>query len=275
MRSRSGALLLRQRLHQGTWAPRGVRASLGHVDEEPLPGGFVTVVVRIGDTVRRTQPPDPGFVHALLRLFERRGWSGAPRFLGLDEQGREILSFLDGHVAWEPVQPPAVTSSSSLARVAELVREFHDLTAGTPLAADQEVVCHNDLSPDNTVYRDVGAGLRPVAFIDWDIAAPGARIHDVAHVCWQYLGLGPGITDAVAASARMRLICDAYGLRDRDGLIDTILWWQDRCWHGILAQAAAGNRAMIKLRDSGIAGSVRDEFDWVAGHRAELSAQLS
>jgi len=32
----------------------------------------------------------------------------------------------------------------------------------------------------------------PVAFIDWDLAVPGRRIHDVAHVCWQYLGLGPG-----------------------------------------------------------------------------------
>jgi len=39
-------------------------------------------------------------------------------------------------------------------RVAELVRQFHDLTTGTPLAGDQEVVCHHDLSPKNTVYLD-------------------------------------------------------------------------------------------------------------------------
>jgi aminoglycoside phosphotransferase (APT) family kinase protein len=167
-------------------------------------------------------------VHALLGPFERHGWGGAPLFLGIDEQGREVLSFLDGHVAWQLVQPPAPTSEASLARVASLVREFHELTAGTPLTAGQEVVCHNDLSPKNTVYRDSDAGLRPVAFIDWDIAAPGARIHDIAHVCWQYLGLGPGIADVPAASHRMRLICDACGLRDRDSLVDTILWWQER-----------------------------------------------
>jgi aminoglycoside phosphotransferase (APT) family kinase protein len=70
--------------------------------------------------------------------------------------------------------------------VAELVRQFHDLTAGTLLADGQEVVCHNDLSPKNTVYRDLGRGLRPVAFLDWDLAAPGRRLHDVAHLCWQY-----------------------------------------------------------------------------------------
>ena len=48
-----------------------------------------------------------------------------------------------------------------LAEVARLVRQFHDLTAGTPLAGDQEVVCHNDLSPKNTVYRDDREGMRP------------------------------------------------------------------------------------------------------------------
>ena len=115
-----------------------------------------------------------------------------------------------------------MTGPASLARVAELVREFHDLTAGTPLVAGCEVVCHNDLAPQNTVYRDAGAGLRPVAFIDWDIAAPGARIHDLAHVCWQYVGLGPGIADATAAGQRMRLICDAYGLGDTGRLVDAV-----------------------------------------------------
>src|ERR1700727_3956491 len=117
------------------------------------------------------------------------------RVRGTDGQGREVLSFIDGHVAWEPAQPPSVTSDASLAGVARLVREFHDLTAGTALAGGAEVVCHNDLSPKNTVYRDDGAGLRPTTFIDWDIAGPGERIHDLAHVCWQYLALGPGVDD--------------------------------------------------------------------------------
>src|SRR5215468_11784515 len=99
----------------------------GPMGEQPLPGGFVTTVVRAGNTVRRAPPEDPEFVRALLRLFERRGWAGAPRFLGTDERGREVLSFIDGHVAWEPVQPPSITSDASLARLAGLVREFHDL----------------------------------------------------------------------------------------------------------------------------------------------------
>ena len=35
------------------------------------------------------------------------------------------------------------------------------------------------------MYRDDGAGLAPVAFLDWDLAAPGDRIHDIAHVCYR------------------------------------------------------------------------------------------
>ncbi|WP_338071538.1 phosphotransferase family protein [Actinomadura bangladeshensis] len=185
-----------------------------------------------------------------------------------------MLSFVDGHVAWEPVQPSGVGSDESLARGAELVREFHDMTAATALAGDEEVVCHNDLSPKNTVYRDLGGGLRPVAFIDWDLAAPGRRVHDVAHLCWQYVGLGPGITDVAEAARRMQLICDAYGLVDRSGLVDVILWWQDRCWRGIAAAAAAGDPAMVRLREAGVVGEVQAAHAWVEQHRVELASGL-
>jgi hypothetical protein len=72
----------------------------------------------------------------------------------------------------------------------------------------------------------------------------------------------------------MRLICDAYGLRGRGSLLETILWWQDRCWRGIEARAAGGDLAMTRVRDSGAARSVRDAFGWVTRHRAELATHL-
>jgi len=247
------------------------------MSEYPLPGGSVNTVVRAGDTVRRR--PGGRFVHELLGFFERSGWGGAPKFLGLDEQGREILSFVEGYVPWQAAAPAPVTADTittgtvkadaSLVRVAELVREFHDLTAGTPLAGDAGVVCHNDLAPNNTVYAPDGPGLRPVAFIDWDLAAPGRRIHDVAHVCWQYLGLGPGAAAGPAARG-IRLICDAYRLDGRDEILDVIMWWQDRCWRGIQAGAEAGEEAMVRLRDDGAVREVRAAFEWVAVHRCEL-----
>jgi hypothetical protein len=245
--------------------------------EQHLPGGFVTTVVRAGDTVRRRPSPNAAFVHDLLRLLEARGWDGAPRFLGVDERGREVLSYLEGHVPWAPGagQAAGVASDDSLAEVARLVRQLHDLTAGTPLAGPAEVVCHNDLSPRNTVYRDTGNGLRPVAFLDWDIAAPGARLHDLAHVCWQFLDLGPAVTDLAETARRLRLLCGAYGPVDRGRLVETILWWQDRCWRGIRAKAAAGDPAMRRLRDAGAADAVRAAHAWTAAHRADLEAAVA
>ncbi|SHF12365.1 phosphotransferase [Streptoalloteichus hindustanus] len=244
------------------------------MSEQPLPGGFVNHPVRVGDTVRRRGGRRREFVHQVLTHFERHGWSGAPRLLGVDEQGREILAFVAGHVPWRSPTGDGVDSDASLAAVARLVRRFHDLTEGTPLAGDQEVVCHNDLSPRNTVYRDDGAGPCPVAFLDWDLAAPGARLHDVAHMCWQYLDLGPTVVDLPEAARRLRLLCDSYGLADRTRVLDTVLWWQDRCWRGIEAGADTGDAAMVRLRDAGAVSSVRAAHDWVAAHRTELSAAL-
>ena len=243
--------------------------------EEQLPGGYVSVVTRVGDTVRRTLPAHDDFVHALLRVFAQRRWPGAPRYLGTDAQGREVLSYLPGHVAWAASQPADVWSAASLTLAAALVRQFHDLTAGTALAAGEEVVCHNDLSPRNTVYRDDGPGLRPVAFIDWDLAAPGPRLSDIAHLCWQFLNLGPDIADDAEAARGMRVICDGYGLVDRSRLVETILWCQDRCWRSIVSLARDGDPAMIRLRDAGGAQSVLDAYRWVAGHQRALAASLA
>lgn len=252
----------------------------GRVTEQALPGGYVNVVSLVGGTVRRAGPSRAEFVHRLLDHLASHRWPGAPTYLGLDERGRETLSYLPGHVAWQRDQPADVRSDANLARVAELVRELHDLTAGTELAGTCEVVCHNDLSPRNTVYRDLGAGLRPVAFIDWDLAAPGRRIHDLGHVCWQYLNLGPeswaGADEAgaVECGRLIRVICDGYGLEDRSEVLGAILWWQDRCWRGIDAAADAGEQAMIRLRETGTVTAVQDAYHWTLHHRGVLHDAL-
>jgi hypothetical protein len=61
---------------------------------------------------------------------------------------------------------------------------------------------------------------------------------------------------------------------DRDRGVETILWGQDRSCRGIEDGAAAGDPAMIRLRDSGAARSIRDASDWVAAHRDELAVHV-
>ena len=66
-------------------------------EEVPLTGGRVLRgVVRVGSTVRRPMPADPDYVHELLAHLERCGFEGAPRFLGVDSRGREIVSYIEG-----------------------------------------------------------------------------------------------------------------------------------------------------------------------------------
>jgi hypothetical protein len=235
----------------------------GGVDDMELSGGFVNVVVRRGDAVLRKPGERAEFVHELLRHLD--GWEGAPRFLGVDD-GRERLSFIDGYVAWERPWKAAVTSAGALQSVGRLVRELHDLTAGTALAGEHEVVCHNDLSPKNTVYTEDGS--RAIAFIDWDIAAPGERIHDLAFICWQYAELG----DVERVVPQWKALLTGYGPTDTTNLIPTILWWQSRAAAGIDAEAEAGDPAMLRLRDLGVPADIRRLHDWVRDNAAALEA---
>jgi hypothetical protein len=197
------------------------------VEEIGLPGGFVADAVRVGETVRKAAAPV--FVRRLLGFFEERGWAGAPRHLGRDEAGRDVLSFVPGEVPWRDDAPPL--PDAALAGVARLVREFHDLTTGTELAAGTEVVCYNDLSPRNTVLR----GGVPVALLDRagpGRGGPGLRVHDVAHVCWQFAPLSPAAVVEDAAR-RVRVVVEAYACGVSPAQVGEGVWWgPDLGWAG-------------------------------------------
>jgi hypothetical protein len=68
-------------------------------EEILLTGGRNTAgVVRFGDTVRRPLRGDHNWAHGLLTHLEEQGFDGSPRFLGIDERDREIMSYLPGDV---------------------------------------------------------------------------------------------------------------------------------------------------------------------------------
>lgn len=101
--------------------------------EIPLQGGDVTDgVVRVGDTVRRPASTSTPAVHALLRHLEAAGFDGAPRVVGMDGLGREILTYLPGTTGLRLES----VSDEALAGLALLVRRFHDATAGFPLTME-------------------------------------------------------------------------------------------------------------------------------------------
>src|SRR5262249_39644090 len=137
-----------------------------------------------------------------------------------DEQEREVLSFVDGWV------PPDLDrfSDATVAAAARLLRALHDATAGSALAGEHEVVCHNDPSPCNYVFVAGGA----VALIDFDHAAPGARLRDLAYAGWLWVLSADDDAPAVPEQARrLRLMADSYGIPDGRGLFEAVLRRQE------------------------------------------------
>lgn len=176
--------------------------------EIPLTGGRVTTgVVRIGETVRRPISGDPTLRHQLLAHLERWEFAGTPRFLGTDDRGREILSFLPGEVPSDLGH----FSDAQLSAAAALLRRFHDATVDFPPVREQvaEVICHNDWSPPNAVFRE---GL-PCGMIDFDAAAPGLRLWDLGYSAWLWLDLGNPDFAADEQLRRLTGFADAYGLQ--------------------------------------------------------------
>lgn len=83
------------------------------------------------------------------------------------------------------------------------------------------MVSHNDPGPNNLVFRDE----RPVAFIDFDMAAPGEPLEDLGYMAWAWcISSKPDRQPAELQARQVRRLADAYGLdREQIGLFSAIL----------------------------------------------------
>lgn len=239
-------------------------------NEVPLSGGRITPgVVRVGRTVRRPATASSAFVAELLGDLQRQGFTGAPRHLGFDTAGREILTYLPG---WVPARFQRWTDPQ-VAAAGSLLRSFHDATRGSRLAGRHPVVCHHDPGPNNTVFADD----IPAALIDFDTAAPGDPLEDLGYMAWTWcISSRPGAPPATVQAAQVRVLADAYGLdtASRSQLTDAVLDRQirnARWWHSHLARPAP------RGADHEIAGRIRwseQEHAYTSANRKAFDAAL-
>lgn len=266
--------------------------------EIPLAGGDVTEgVVRVGDTVRRTVGPNAPLVHALLRHLEDVGFAGAPRFLGVDAAGREVLTFVHGEVAGRP-RPAWLADEARLASVGRLVRAYDDAVAGFTVPEGvapgygisqppgmppappypAELVGHMDYTPDNIVFRDGEA----VALIDFDMAKPVTRVDEMVNAMLYWGPLGdpadaePPLHE-VDVPRRCRILADAYGMSDldRSRVVEVAVMRARRGWFSMKQIAEEVGGGWKRMWDEGVGDRIKRREAWLERNGSALHAALT
>jgi Ser/Thr protein kinase RdoA (MazF antagonist) len=253
------------------------------VPQEVALGGNLNQAVRVGGTVRRRAGPWTPAVHALLRYLDASGFE-APRVLGMDDRGREILGYIPGEAyagAENPV-PDRVLDEEHLVEAARLLRQYHDVVADFAPPPDaqwrlitpttHELICHNDWSPWNALFREGQLAV----MLDWDMAGPGSRLWDVgtAAACWVTLMSGAKLFSLAERAQRLRIFCDAYGLDDRSELLSTIRLRTDYVARFIEARARAGEPGFTTLLSWNTPALMDNDIAYLEQHRATFERAL-
>ena len=241
-----------------------------------LPGGRNHGAVRIGQTVRRRVGAHTPAVHALLRHLESVGFTRAPSVLGVDGEGREVLTYLDGCTIgnlrpW----PTSASSDQALVAAGRWLRDFHVASRSfrPPPKAQWfgdhnelrpgELIGHHDAAPYNAVWRPCPTEWDPangelVGFIDWDLTGPATPLRDLAFLMLSWVPLtardvaaADGYPPNLDRPRRLRLILDAYG------------------WTGSIADVLAA----VRQRALDHAAGLRAAADSGYGPAAELAAE--
>lgn len=270
------------------------------MSEIPLPRGDVTEgVVRVGATVRRPRGAHSAAVAGYLRHLESVGFDGSPRWLGVDEQGRDILEYMEGDVPGAPPEPWSATDEV-LAGVGRLLRALHDASAGyrpppdavwfgaevtvelpaevAELSEGLDLVTQCDVTPQNVVFRDGVA----VAVIDYDLTRPTTRLLDVVNTAMHWVPLKhpddrEEVYTGIDPARRLRILVDAYGLgpAERDRFVDTSQLAALRTWHRMKANAEQLGGGWRRMWDEGVGDRILRRRRWIVEERERIEIALA
>jgi len=259
-----------------------------------LAGGVANAgsVVRDGAHVLRPSNVHTPTIHAFLRFLRQEGFEAASHPVGVDPDGRERLEYVAGDVAIPPY-PAWAQTDIALATAASLLRRLHDVSerfVPPPGASwsdemadphgDGPVICHNDVCLENIVYRDQVA----VGLLDFDFAAPGRRVHDLASFARMNVPMDAdddavllGRTPPFDPFRRLRIVADAYGLPpDRGELLGALADGIERGGQFLQRRLDEGNAAFARMVETtgGMAKFDRRRA-WFAANRERFADALS
>ncbi len=251
---------------------------------EPLSGGLVERrVVRIGETVRREAGPWTPTHQALLAHLQHKGFA-APVPLGLDDRGREVVSWLPGRASNWP-WPPALLATEGARAVGALLKAYHAAVADfappaptvwrhgpQPIGAS-EIALHGDFGPHNLIWSPDEL----VGVIDFELARPGAPMADAGFAVIRAAQLRPdemtappGFGTPPDRWARLDAFAAGYGA-SRAALIVAALASQRDEIDRIERLGGAGLEPWATFRQRGLADTARAELAWIEANAASLA----
>ncbi len=251
--------------------------------EQVLLGGLETGrVVKVGETVRRESGPWTATVHALLAHLVAQRFP-CPRPLGLDDRGREMLSFLPGRASNWP-WPPALLATEGAAKVGAFLRDYHDAVTGFAPPAPAlwrqgpqalkpgQIVLHGDFGPHNLIWD----GAEICGLIDFELARPGDPMEDAGFAVVRAAQLrpdaqtrSPGFVSPPDRAARLAAFAEGYGCA-RSDLVDAARRAQQAEVERIVRFGGAGLEPWATFQRRGVEGLARQELAWIEANAGSL-----
>lgn len=253
-----------------------------HNSEEKLIGGNVSDVYRLRETVRRELKPESPKIHQLLNHLENKGYKYAPKFLGIDEKDREILTFIEGEAGNYPLKK-YMLSDDSLKEIGKMLRLYHEAVIDFPFDDSWqpldltpqpfEVLCHNDFAVYNIIFNKG----KPAGIIDFDVAGPGPRLWDVAYTLYTCVPLSRYkltetggekvyydlLKDAEPTKQRIKAFFEAYGEKVAENLLEMVILRLEGLCRTIERKANEGDPAFQAMLAEGHVEHYQEEIHFI------------
>lgn len=260
--------------------------------ETELKKGNMSEVSRAGSIIYRDLKPQSRTIHRLLLHLEKKGLTFVPRYLGLKDDHKEMLSFLEGDTIEDyPEKKDLPNRRVIVKQAARMLRAYHDATMdfkcepediwflSYELDLQKDVICHNDFAPYNVTFQD---GL-PVGIIDFDTACPAPRIWDVAYAVYRFVPLSREVYDPDTRTYRsydrtqdcaqrrdlLGAFLAAYGAFTASAVLDNVILRLQALVNLFDEESLKGNLAFIKMKQEGHQQFYREEIEFIKENRKE------
>ncbi|GFP75503.1 aminoglycoside phosphotransferase family protein [Clostridium fungisolvens] len=259
---------------------------------ERLLGGNTTSVYKRNETVLRGQKTWSSTIHRVLLHLEKVGDTNSPRFIGIDESGMEILSFVPGECKDNyPFTNDKNDQLLIIKKVAVMIRKYHDAMLSFKRtekdkwmfsyngSLEKEVICHNDIAPYNITFVDD----IPYGMIDFDTCCPAPRIWDIVYALYRFVPFSEKIYDSEKQKYRsydvdvdkefrknsIGVFFDAYGMKCPNDLFEQMSARLQELADLIYSEAKSGNSAFQKMLEEGHRDLYLAEINFIKEHAIE------